>query len=69
MILFFFYFFFFCLLSALVYVEADAANFVYEKEDGTRGPRLSLVQKEISLLKNASKPEDTAAATNQEVES
>ena len=72
MILFFF-FIFFCLLSALVYVEADAANFVYEKEDGTRGTRLSLVQKEISLLKNASKPEDTAAApasaTNQEVES
>ena len=69
MLLFFFYFFY--LLSALVYVEADAANFVYEKEDGTRGTRLSLVQKEISLLKNASKPEDTApaSATNQEVES
>lgn len=46
--------------SALVYVEADAANYHFEREDGTKGTTLSLVQKDFNLLRNG-KPEEPAA--------
>lgn len=48
------------LTSALVYVEADAANFHFEREDGTKGTTLSLVQKDFNLLRNG-KPEEPPA--------
>lgn len=38
--------------SALVYVEADAANYITEREDGSKRTSLSLIQKEFNLLKN-----------------
>ena len=38
--------------GALVYVECDASNFTFEREDGSKGHSLSLVQREINLLKN-----------------
>ncbi|KAI8383395.1 probable Single-stranded DNA-binding protein RIM1, mitochondrial [Nakaseomyces glabratus] len=44
--------------GALVYVEADAANFTFEREDGTKGTTLSLVQKDFNLLRNG-KAEET----------
>ncbi|CAI4056664.1 hypothetical protein SKDZ_03G0940 [Saccharomyces kudriavzevii ZP591] len=44
--------------GALVYVEADAANYVFERDDGSKGTTLSLVQKDINLLKNGKKIED-----------
>ena len=46
------------IFSALVYVEADAANYVFERDDGSKGTTLSLVQKDINLLKNGKKIED-----------
>ncbi|GMM55206.1 Rim1 protein [Maudiozyma humilis] len=45
--------------GALVYVEADAANHTYEREDGSKATSLSLIQKDINLLRNG-KPEETA---------
>lgn len=42
----------FFLYSALVYIEADAANYITEKEDGSKRTSLSLIQKEFNLLKN-----------------
>lgn len=42
----------FFLSSALVYIEADAANYITEKEDGSKRTSLSLIQKEFNLLKN-----------------
>lgn len=44
--------------GALVYVECDAANYTFEREDGSKGHSLSLVQREINLLKNT-KPAET----------
>ncbi|CAR28239.1 hypothetical protein ZYGR_0N07320 [Zygosaccharomyces rouxii] len=38
--------------GALVYVEADASNYTFEREDGSRGTILNLVQKDFNLLKN-----------------
>lgn len=38
--------------GALVYVEADASNYTFEREDGSRGTVLNLVQRDIDLLKN-----------------
>lgn len=38
--------------GALVYIEADASNYTFEREDGSRGQSLSLVQRDINLLKN-----------------
>ncbi|KAM3161546.1 Single-stranded DNA-binding protein RIM1, mitochondrial [Lachancea thermotolerans] len=49
--------------GALVYVEADAANYSFEREDGSKGTTLSLVQKEINLLKNGKPEEPTEAST------
>lgn len=46
--------------GALIYVEADAANYTYEKDDGTKVTTLSLIQKDINLLRNG-KPEETSA--------
>ena len=52
------------LSSALVYVEADAANYVFERDDGSKGTTLSLVQKDINLLKNGKKIEDAEGQEN-----
>ena len=52
------------LFSALVYVEADAANYVFERDDGSKGTTLSLVQKDINLLKNGKKLEDAEGQEN-----
>lgn len=52
------------LFSALVYVEADAANYVYERDDGSKGTTLSLVQKDINLLRNGKKIEDAEDQEN-----
>lgn len=49
--------------GALVYVEADAANYSYEREDGSKGTSLSLVQKEVNLLKNGKSEESTEEST------
>ncbi|GCE98057.1 ssDNA-binding protein, mitochondrial [Zygosaccharomyces mellis] len=38
--------------GALVYVEADASNYTFEREDGSRGTILNLVQRDFNLLKN-----------------
>lgn len=45
--------------GALVYVEADASNYTFEREDGSKGYSLSLVQKDINLLRNT-KPAEGA---------
>lgn len=34
----------------MVYVEADAANYSYEREDGSKGTSLSLVQSTYTTL-------------------
>ncbi|CAB4255920.1 similar to Saccharomyces cerevisiae YCR028C-A RIM1 Single-stranded DNA-binding protein essential for mitochondrial genome maintenance [Maudiozyma barnettii] len=47
--------------GALVYIEADAANYTYEKEDGSKATVLSLIQKDFNLLRNG-KPEEEADA-------
>ncbi|CCF59062.1 hypothetical protein KAFR_0G00290 [Kazachstania africana CBS 2517] len=49
--------------GALVYVEADAANYTYEKEDGSKATTLSLIQKDINLLRNGKSEESSEAAT------
>ncbi|CCK69204.1 Rim1p KNAG_0C00910 [Huiozyma naganishii CBS 8797] len=46
--------------GALIYVEADAANYVTEKDDGTKRYSLSLIQKEFNLLKNGKSEEPPA---------
>ncbi|CCD22237.1 Rim1p NDAI_0A00790 [Naumovozyma dairenensis CBS 421] len=51
--------------GALVYVEADAANYIFEREDGSKGTTLSLVQKDINLLRNG-KPEESVATETEE---
>lgn len=51
--------------SALIYVEADAANYVTEKEDGSKRTSLSLIQKEFNLLKN---PKSEEAQTEETTE-
>ncbi|AAS52540.2 AEL145Wp [Eremothecium gossypii ATCC 10895] len=45
--------------GALVYVEADAANNVFEREDGSKSYSLSLIQREINLIRNG-KPAEQA---------
>lgn len=50
--------------SALVYLEADAANYTFERDDGSKGVTLNLVQKEFNLLKNGKTEEEIAAAAN-----
>lgn len=44
--------------GALVYIEADASQYAFEREDGSKGVSLNLVQREVNLLKNG-KPEET----------
>ncbi|CCE63435.1 hypothetical protein TPHA_0E03450 [Tetrapisispora phaffii CBS 4417] len=44
--------------GALVYVEADAANYSYEREDGTKNTSLSLIQRDFNLLRNPKPVED-----------
>lgn len=49
--------------GALVYVEADAANYSYETEDGSKRTSLSLIQKELNLLKNGKPVEESIENT------
>lgn len=51
--------------GALVYVEADAANYTYELEDGSKRTSLSLIQKEINLLRNGKPVEETFEETEE----
>ncbi|AMD20339.1 HDL405Wp [Eremothecium sinecaudum] len=43
--------------GALVYVEADATNRMIDRDDGSRGYYLSLVQKDLQLIKNGKHPD------------
>ncbi|CCC68928.1 hypothetical protein NCAS_0B08440 [Naumovozyma castellii] len=51
--------------GALVYVEADAANYTFEREDKSKGTSLSLVQRDFNLLRNG-KPEEPATTEESE---
>ncbi|EDO18989.1 hypothetical protein Kpol_2002p60 [Vanderwaltozyma polyspora DSM 70294] len=46
--------------GALVYIEADASNYNFEREDGSKGYSLSLVQRDFNLLKNGKTDEPTS---------
>ncbi|AET41416.1 Rim1p Ecym_8125 [Eremothecium cymbalariae DBVPG len=48
--------------GALVYIEADASNNFYEREDGSKGYSLSLIQRDINLLKNGKGAEPAESA-------
>ncbi|CCH60801.1 hypothetical protein TBLA_0D03010 [Henningerozyma blattae CBS 6284] len=48
--------------GALVYIEADASNYTFEREDGSRGISLSLVQREVNMLRNGKVVDAEAAA-------
>lgn len=52
--------------GALVYVDADAANYTFEREDGSRGTTLSLIQRDVHLIRNGKQPEGetTGETTN-----
>ncbi|CDF88053.1 BN860_01222g1_1 [Zygosaccharomyces bailii CLIB 213] len=49
--------------GALVYLEADASNYTFEREDGSRGTTLNLVQREFNLLRNG-KTEEAESESN-----
>lgn len=46
--------------GALVYIECDASNYSFEREDGSKGQSLNLVQRDINLLKNPKSAEGEA---------
>lgn len=49
--------------GALVYVEADASQYSFEREDGSRGTSLNLVQRDFNLLRNGKMEENESEAT------
>lgn len=57
-------FIFFFVFRALVYVEADAANYITEREDGSKRTSLSLIQKEFNLLRNPKSDETHNSETH-----
>lgn len=46
--------------GALVYIEADASQYAFEREDGSKGVSLSLVQRDFNLLRNGKSEEAEA---------